>query len=349
MHPTKRFRALLLMLAVSLAAPAAADEAPGAWAKEWRRTDFSRMTVDAREIESNVARDSIRSIDRPRFVAVQDVEIEGGDSIRGPGRYSRRVRSGDIALSRRDPVISFVEKDVARAYPLRIMMFHEIVNDTVAGRPVAVTFCPLCNAAVVFDRRIDGQPVEFGTTGKLRHSDLVMYDRTTHSWWQQFTGAGIVGVHAGRRLQRLAARLESFENFAQRFPEGEVLMPDEFSTAPYGRNPYLRYDSASRPFLYRGGLPDGIKPLERVVVVEGAAYALSLVQKNGVIEENGYRVRWSLGQASALDTASIAEGREVGNVIVEKRSKSGDWAEAPADVVFAFAFHAFHPEAEWRK
>lgn len=348
MEASIRTLALSLLALLSLAAPASAAGAPSAWKKEWPRTDFSQVTVDPREIESNVARDSIRSIDEPRFAPARDIQLEEGGTLPRPARYARRISAGDIALSLRDPVISFVEAGEARAYPLRIMMFHEIVNDTVRGRPVAITFCPLCNAAVVFDRRIDGQATEFGTTGKLRHSDLVMYDRATHSWWQQFTGAGIVGVHAGRRLERLPARLESFESFARRHPDGLVLMPDAQSTAPYGRNPYLRYDRASRPFLFRGNLPERIKPLARVVVVGDTAYSLSLVQEKGVIEEDGRRLTWSAGQASALDSAVISEGREVGNVVVETRNTDGSWSEAPVDVVFAFAFHAFNPDGKWR-
>ncbi len=75
-----------------------------------------------------------------------------------------------------------------RAYPLQILIWHEIVNDELGGLPVAVTFCPLCNTAIAFDRRVEGRTLDFGTTGKLRHSDLVMYDRQTESWWQQFGG-----------------------------------------------------------------------------------------------------------------------------------------------------------------
>ena len=97
----------------------------------------------------------------------------------------------------------------ARAYPLRILIWHQIVNDRIAGIPVAVTYCPLCNAAIVFDRRVDDETLEFGTTGLLRHADMVMYDRLTESWWQQYEGRAIVGSLAGTRLTPLPARLEA--------------------------------------------------------------------------------------------------------------------------------------------
>jgi hypothetical protein len=343
----KTFLAALHIALASVSLSLAA-EAPAAWKKEWPRTDFSQLGVDPAEIDSNLPRDSIRSIDAPRFIKASDVQLEDGGDARAGNRYSRRIRQGDISLSLRDPVISFTEGGETRAYPLRIMMFHEIVNDVVGRRPVAVTYCPLCNAAVVFDRRIDGRAIAFGVTGKLRHSDLIMYDRETHSWWQQFTGVGIVGAYEGRRLERLPARLESFESFARRFPDGLVLMPDPASSAPYGKNPYFRYDTASQPFLYRGRLPEGVEPLARVIVVDGVAYALARLQRDTVIDDRGYRISWRPGQASALDARDIAKGRDVGDIIVQKRGGDGGYVDVPYDVTFAFAFYAFNPEGVLR-
>ena len=103
-----------------------------------------------------------------------------------------------------EPVIQFGLGDDMRAYPLRVLIWHEMANDVVDGTPVAVTYCPLCNAAIVFDRRVDGRVLEFGTTGKLGSSDLVMYDRQTETWWQQFTGGAIVG--ALERIPKSATR-----------------------------------------------------------------------------------------------------------------------------------------------
>lgn len=337
------------LLAVVAAPALSAADAPAGWKREWPNTDFTRIGVDVSEIDGNLPRDVIPSIDDPRFIKVSDVQLESGPTSSDSRAYARRMRAGDISLSLRDPVISLVIDGEARAYPLRIMMYHEIVNDDIGGRPVVVTFCPLCNAAVAFDRRIDGKTLDFGVTGKLRHSDLIMYDRQTYTWWQQFTGLGIIGAGQGRRLERLPARLESYRTFAARHPNGMVLMPDETSTAPYGRNPYFRYDTASRPFLYRGGLPEGIKPLARVVAVDGTAYSLELLRSRGVIEENGYRISWRPGQASALDAHRVAEGRDVGDVVVQKLAPSGEYVDAPYDVTFAFAFHAFNPDGIWRK
>jgi hypothetical protein len=133
------------------------------WSLSWSNTDFSKMSVDPSEIISGGPRkDGIPSIDDPTFTPAAQVDI--------PPTV---------------PVISLQVNGEAKAYPLGILMSHEIVNDRIGGIPVTVTYCPLCNSAIVFDARLDGMELTFGTTGNLRNSDLVMYDRQTESWWQQ--------------------------------------------------------------------------------------------------------------------------------------------------------------------
>ncbi|HSR72833.1 MAG TPA: DUF3179 domain-containing protein, partial [Kiloniellales bacterium] len=261
------------------------------------------------------------SIDDPQFVPVS--------------------KASDLAPS--EPVIGLAVEGDARGYPLRILTWHEIVNDTVGGRPVAVTYCPLCNSAVVFDRRVDGEATTFGTTGKLRHSDLVMYDRATESWWQQFLGEAIVGQRTGERLAILPARLESWANFKDRFPDGKVLVPNNPNARRYGNNPYVGYDGSARPFLYRGDYPEDIAPLARVVAVGDQAWSLALLREAGRIESGNLVLTWESGQNSALDTPSIAEGKDVGNVVVRRRGPDG-FEDVPYDVTFAFVFHAFRPD-----
>ena len=316
--------ALALVAALSFQ-PAAAREAPSHWLSEWGATDFSRSSVSFDEIMSGgPPKDGIPSIDDPVFAPAVEVE--------------------DLADT--EPVMSFFVGDDQRAYPLQILIWHEIVNDTVGGIPIAVTFCPLCNSAVVYDRRVGDAVLDFGTTGKLRNSDLVMYDRQTESWWQQFTGEGIVGVHTGTELKRLPARVESFGLFKERAgAEAKVLVPNRAGARAYGMNPYSSYDSSSRPFLYNGELPEGIEPLARVVVVEGEAWSLELIRDAGRYEQGDLVITWESGQNSALDSRSIAKGKDVGNVVVQRAGGDGGLEDVPYDIAFAFAFHAFHPEA----
>ncbi len=310
--------ALLVLVAASTAVAAPAD-----WRQEWPRTDFSRHSVSYDEIFSGgPQKDGIPAIDRPSFVPVDEVKD----------------------LAPQEPVISVQIGGEARAYPLRVMIWHEIVNDTVGGTPIAVTWCPLCNSSVVFDRRVDGRTLSFGTTGKLRNSDLVMYDRETESWWQQFAGECIVGALLGAELKILPVRVESIERFRARFPAGQVLVPPDPAARFYGRNPYVGYDRADQPFLFNGPLPLGIAPLARVVAVGDEAWTLDLLKKRHRIETGDLVITWEPGQRSPLDTALIGQGQDIGNVVVQRRTSHG-LDDAVYDVSFAFAFHAFHPQA----
>ncbi len=306
-----------------LAVPALAD--PAEWRSEgWTRTDFSRTTIVLADILSGgPPKDGIPAIDLPKFVSVADA----------------------TEMQDTDPVISIDINGDSRAYPLKILIWHEIANDTVGGVPVTITYCPLCNASVVFDRRVDDRVLDFGTTGKLRNSDLIMYDRQTETWWQQFTGEGIVGEQAGKMLKMLPARIEAFSEFSSRQPLGKVLVPTDPAMRDYGRNPYLGYDTSSSPFLYRGDMPEGVDPMARVVLIrpEGASsviVTLDLVRRRGVLEYGGYRLIWKPGQSSAVDTSEISRGQDVGTVIATEIS-SGKLVTY--DVVFAFAAHAFLP------
>ena len=243
------------------------------------------------------------------------------------------------------PVITLDLNGDARAYPLAVLTWHEIVNDTVGGIPVAVTYCPLCNAAIVFDRTLNGEVLDFGTTGKLRNSDLVMYDRQTDSWWQQFSGEAIAGAFAGTELTMLPSQLTSFERFAAAHPDALVLQDPGNFNRPYGMNPYRGYDTLAQPFLYGGPFPDGIAPLQRVVMVRDGetlfAVSAAKLAAEGRFEQDGVELLFEPGQASALDTQIIADGRDVGNIVVTR-----DGRPVVHDVTFAFVVHAFEPDLE---
>ena len=320
----RRLGPALLGLAAlgSLAVTSGAAANPSSWQYEWPNTDFTLTSVDFDEILSGgPPKDGIPSIDDPKFVPVAET----------------------TDLGPQEPVIGLTINGDARAYPLRILTWHEIANDVVGGVPVAVTYCPLCNSAIVYDRRVDGVATEFGVSGKLRMSDMVMYDRNTESWWQQFLGVGIVGEQTGKELALVPSRLESWERFAARHPDGRVLVPNNPHMRPYGHNPYVGYDSSSRPFLYRGDYPEGIAPLARVIAVADQAWALDLVREQGRVEAGDLVLTWEAGQNSALDTRAIDQGRDVGNVVVQRQGTDGP-EDVAYDLTFAFVFHAFRPD-----
>jgi hypothetical protein len=294
-------------------------------------TDFSKHTVPLGEFASGgPGKDGIPAIDEPGFVSVDEAAAW---------------------LADREPVIEFELEGEARAYPLQILVWHEIVNDELAGTPVAVTFCPLCNTALVFDRRLDGRVLDFGTTGNLRHSDLVMYDRQTETWWQQFGGEAVVGELAGERLEQLPARIVAWEDFARRHPDGDVLSRDTGFGREYGRNPYAGYDDVdSGPFFPAKGAEDErLLPKERVVFIElgddavAVPFSVLAKAKRIEVEVGGERleVRWLPGVRSALDSPAVSGGREVGSAEV----RSLETGEAVAsDQPFWFAVASFRPD-----
>jgi len=316
----KHLALALTLLAAPLAAPLAA-QAPF-WTSEWPDTDFGNTSVDFTEILSGgPGKDGIPALNDPAYEA-----------------------AATAAITPQEAVLTVELNGQARAYPIRYLMWHEIANTEVGGVPLAVTYCPLCNSGIVFDRRLNGQVLDFGVTGKLRYSDMVMFDRQTESWWQQFTGKGIVGDMNGAQLTQVISWMEPMGEFVARNPEGEVMArPD--SPRSYGTNPYNGYDSAATPFLYRGeNPPHGIPPLARVVRVGNRAWTLDRLQRNPEIVEEGVRIVWESGMASPLDTARISAGRDIGSVRVYDAATG---ANILHEVVFAFAFHAFEPDGIW--
>ena len=288
----------------------------------WADTDFTRCTVDLAEIRSGgPGKDGIPAIDDPAFITVAESEIND-----------------------REPVISLEIDGIARAYPLSILIWHEIVNDEMNGQPIAVTYCPLCNSSLVFDRQFGDRLLDFGTTGNLRHSDLVMYDRQTESWWQQYNGEAIAGRLAGQSLMILPSRLESFGEFKTRYPNGEILATPEPILRSYGLTPYIGYDSSNFPLLFEGETPEGIHPLEHVVTFGDFAVALPFLQQMGKWRKGDYLLTWSAGQASALDSAIISQGRDIGTVVVQRQEDHGKLVDVPYKVTFAFVWHAFNPD-----
>ena len=302
------------------------------FALAWPDTDFTRTAVAPDEfLSGGPTKDGIPSIDNPQFVRLK----------------AGRAQGWATRLDDREAVISIDIAGDARAYPLRVLIWHEIVNDEVGSVPVSVTYCPLCNASVVFDRRLDGRILDFGTTGLLRHADLVMYDRQTESWWQQFTGDALVGRLTGSKLRKVPSRLESLASFRQRYPDGLVLVPNDPRARQYGINPYENYDTGGAPGFLTGEVDTGpLAPMDHVIVFEAGGkpngVALNYLRKASRLEVNGVMLEWQAGQASALDTRNIAEGRDIGNVTVRRRVQS-QWMDVPHQVTFAFAFRSFFP------
>ena len=293
-----------------------------AWLGEFPSTNFTKTSVQFDEIITDgPRRDQIPPIHQPVFVPA--------------------ASANDVGPM--EPVLSIIVKGDARAYPLRILLWHEIVNDVVGGVPLLISYCPLCNSGVVFDRRVGGRILSFGNTGRIRHFDMVMYDQQSESWWQQFLGEAIVGDMTGTKMKLMPARLESLAKFIERAPEGKLLAPNDAKARPYGATPYVGMDSSSPRAFRRYPLPGGIKTMDRVIVIDNQAWLLKSLRRDKEIVVGDLSLSWSPGQNSIHDKRRIKAGRDIGNVVVKKNG-----VDYPYDVTFAFAFKAFRPNGKFR-
>lgn len=278
----------------------------------WQLTDFCQRSVDLSEIRSGgPPPDGIPPIDNPQFETIELARAW---------------------LQDRSPVIVLAVGDDVRAYPLAILIWHEIVNDVVGDTPVAVTFCPLCNSSIVFKRQVDDVILRFGVSGLLRGSDLIMWDDQTQSWWQQLTGEAIVGHYTGIILEFLPSQVIGFGTFAQQYPNGVVLSRTTGYVRSYGQNPYERYDSSSQPFLFEGELdrrlPATAHVLAGLISGQPVAYPFSKLAEERVINDTIGEIPvvalWQPGAVSALDNSIVDLSRDVGMAALYSRQIDDD-------------------------
>ena len=279
------------------------------------RVDASgrRYVVDpALIVGGGPPKDGIPSIDRPRFVSVAEA---------------------DAWITDDELVLALVYEDVVRVYPLQILVWHEIVNDTIAGDPILITYCPLCGSGIAYRRTLDGEAVEFGTSGKLYNSNLVMYDRKTDTYWSQIDGLAIVGELAGRTLEAISIDTVVWRDWRLAYPDSEVLSQETGFFRRYGVDPYGSYYEDSFLIFPVEERDDRVHPKTVVfgIEVDGAfvAYRESDLIALGTIEDvvGGVRVRVTRDPAGVVSVVNL----DTGAAIVKERD-------------FWFAWYAFHPE-----
>lgn len=276
---------------------------------DWE-TDLNKKRVSLDEFLTLLKPDQIPPIDKPRFISLEEAK----------NTYFEH-----------EPVIAVEINNEAKAYPLSVLMYHEIVNDVVGGTPIIATYCPLCNAAIAFHRNLihDGKMYEldFGVSGMLRKSDMVMWDRQTQSWWQQFTGEALVGDLTGASLEFIPSLLISLGDFAKNYPNGTVLSTNNgLGEVDYSSNPYVNYDDMDNetPFLFKGEVDKRLPAMERIVDVSFGnttrIYPLSIIQKevviNDVIENQPLVIFYESKTVSVLDAKNIKESKAIGAVTV---------------------------------
>ncbi|MGH9922117.1 MAG: DUF3179 domain-containing protein [Nitrososphaerales archaeon] len=299
-------------------------------------------------------KDGIPSIDKPKFVSVEEATF---------------MQDGDI-------VIGLQHNGITKAYPLKILVWHEIVNDEIGGLPVAVTYCPLCFTNMVFERTIDGNVVEFGTSGKLYNSNLVMYDRLSDSLWSQAMAKGIAGKYSGDELKRVPFDLVYWKEWKQLYPNALVLSTDTGSTRPYGVDPYGDYYTTPEIYFPVEHRDDRLGPKELVMGLEDnnnyKAYKLNDIENKKVINDSVGEKKVLLVSLYPFMTRSydrtldgnVLEFQLNNNKLIDKQTGS-EWnfegqaisgslqgkqlTRLALDPGFWFSWAAFHPDTELYK
>lgn len=259
-------------------------------------------------------KDGIPSIDKPDF-----------------------VMAGFAAFLRDDDhVLGLVRGNVARAYPVPILNWHEVVNDRIGKDPVVITFCPLCGTGVAFTARVDGRELSFGVSGLLYNSDVLLYDRQTNSLWSQLLGQAISGPLKGQRLTMLPLTHTTWADWRKTQPATQVLSTNTGNVRPYRRDPYAGYEKAEElmfPVQFRAA---GFHPKERVlgIKLDGRSKAYPFVELGKTsgefvdrIGDTAVTIRYERNARRA--TAHGSDGQQLAAVV-------GYW----------FAWYAFNPATE---
>lgn len=252
-------------------------------------------------------RDGIPSIDAPKFIAPDKADFMQDDDI----------------------VLSFTHGETIRAYPLRILVWHEIVNETIAGKPILVTYCPLCGTAMIFDRKVGGKVRTFGVSGMLYQSDVLMYDREDESLWSQLKMEAVSGPLSGTKLEWLASEHLTWKAWKAKYPKGEVLSTDTGHEKSYKAQAYASYFESPKTMFpvprHRDDLPDKDWVVGVIAGGKALAFPIADLEKSLAAKQDGVSLRFD--PASRLATATDANGNEL-----------------PTVTVFWFAWQAFNPE-----
>ena len=256
-------------------------------------------------------KDGIPSIDNPKFVSVEEAD--------------KWIEDNELALA-------IIYKDVKRVYPLQILVWHEIVNDVIAGDPILITYCPLCGSGIAFERTLNGEEVEFGTSGKLYNSNLVMYDRKTDTYWTQIDGKAILGELTGMVLKDINIDTVVWRDWKKAHPDSEVLSQDTGYFRSYGRDPYGNYYENSFLIFPVENEDNRIHAKTPVWGIEINGEFKAYIEadvREGDIEDTvgGVSITISMDEAGIGKIVNVDTGEE----IIKERD-------------FWFAWYAFHPE-----
>lgn len=275
------------------------------------KTDLSKKSIDLSEVTVVVKKGAFPVLKNPDFIDKAQAET---------------------VFFPKEPVLVVHHNSEARAYPFNMLTVHEIANDRIGDTPLLITYCPLCNSGMVFNRRVkvgdESVVLDFQVSGMLRNSDMIMYDEQTESWWQQLTGEAIAGNFTGFSLEIFPSMVLSVEDFFSRFPNGKILSQNTGIRSRYGYNPYVGYDKADGSpypgFINPQKLSNRLPNMERVVnlSVNGKhkIYSFSSLAFRNVYHDEfqGKKVVvfYKKGTVSVLDKGKISESKDVGTAVI---------------------------------
>jgi len=277
--------------------------------------DLSNASIPADEIkDGGPPKDGIPSIDDPQFKKASSVDLDMGSRVLG-----------------------VMVNGIAKAYPIFIMNYHEIVNDRFGDQPVVVTYCPLCGSGIAFDAEVEGKARTFGVSGLLYNSDVLLYDRQINSLWSQIMKEAVAGPLVGEKLSMLPTLNTSLGEWMQKYPDTWVLTEETGYQRDYSRNPYPGYDRSAQLYFEVEERDDRYHPKETVIGLEingvFKAYPLTELEKvqQSTIEDHFQGKDFTITYHSKSESAEISDAQ--GNVL-------------PTVSTFWFAWYAFHPETE---
>jgi hypothetical protein len=285
------------------------------------KTDTTKFSIDKSEIQIVMPKGSFPKIDFPEF-------LNKGEGL--------------VSYYKKEPVIAVEINGNAKAYPLNILTFHEITNDTLSGVPILATYCPLCNSGLVFNRKLKHNNkeylLEFDVSGMLRKSDMIMLDRNTETLWQQLLGTAIVGDLDTAQLEILPSLIISVEAFFRQYPNGKIMSNktnDQKLKNEYGHNPYKKYDDLSsspyQRFFKKNKISNKLPAMERIVDIQDQGdykvYTFTAVKQKEVINDTFKSKKvvlfYQKGTVSILDENKLTDSKDIGSVTVFRRMLDG--------------------------
>lgn len=320
-------KTLICGIMLSLPCTAVAEEDnfwSALWQERWSKTRFDQRAVSLSDfIETGPIRNQPKTLQSPVFTVAQTADLDPSA-----------------------PLISIYWQGQAKAYPLAYLIFHPLIEDQIGDLPFLVSFCPLCQATRIYDRRIQGDILTFGTTGlQYQRSIGVMFDRQTESWWSQLDGKALVGQFNTQQLTALPTHIMPFHAFQKLFPDGQI-MQQPTRHYPYGQTPYAGMSALKYPPFGTDLAEEQwqLPSMTEVIVAKGQAWDLETVRQKEDFQDQGLRLQWFIGMPSLYDRRTIKLSKDQGFFQITESDQL-----VPSYITFAHIYQGLYPNRQIRQ